>query len=172
MNVYEKSLARADFLMENEHFHQAVDAYEDLRRSIDAEDRERHARILYGEGVMHARMFSFAQAAECFYASYELSERTETYLSYLAARRMQMTEKDYLDFISRDAKGYELSMALEKRISDAEAGYGLSDEYRRARQLKQLKNEGKTTAYYDIAESVVESLKQEYRGTRDVVVRN
>lgn len=172
MDVYEKSLARADFLMENQHFHQAIDAYEDLRRSTPEPESDKHAYLLYCEGVMNARMFQFAQAAECFRASYDITPDPETYLGYLASLRMQMTEKEYLDYISDDPKGYQLSMTLEERISRAEEGYGLSDAYRRVHRLKTLKNEGRTSDYYEAAAQIVRELKDDYRGTRDVLVRN
>ena len=172
MDVYEKSLARADFLMENQHFHQAIDAYEDLRRATPEPDTERQAYLLYGEGVMNARMFQFAQAAECFRASYEITHDAETYVNYLAALRMQMTEKEYLEYISEDPKGYQLSMTLEERISKAEEGYGLSEGYRRIRHLKTLKNEGKSGEYYETVAGIVRALKDDYRGTKDVLVRN
>ena len=172
MDVYEKSLARADFLMENQHFHQAIDAYEDLRRSTPEPDADKHAYLLYCEGVMNARMFQFAQAAECFRSSYEITRDAETYVNYLAALRMQMTEKEYLDYISDDPKGYQLSMTLEERISRAEEEYGLSDGFRRIRHLKTLKNEGKSKEYYEAVAGIVRELKDDYRGTKDVLVRN
>ena len=172
MDVYEKSLARADFLMESQHFHQAIDAYEDLRRATPAPEEDKHAHLLYCEGVMNARMFRFAQAAESFRASYEISRDPEAYLGYLAALRMQMTEKEYLEYLSEDPKGYQMSMTLEERISKAEEGYGLSDAFRRVRRLKTLKNEGRSGEYYAAVSETVKALKDDYRGTRDVLVTN
>ena len=53
---------------------------------------------------------------ECFRDAYELSENEESHIAYLAAKRMELTEGEYLAFIAEQPGSYEQSLALEKEI--------------------------------------------------------
>lgn len=172
MDVYEKHLARADFLVETGKYTQALDAYEGLRRASAEHDEDMRAKLLFNEGVMHAKMFCFNRAAECFRASYELTHDPESYLSYLAALRMRMTEKEYLDYITEDAKGYQFSMTLESAIQEAEEAYGASEAHMRLKDMTRLKAEGRRKEYYETASRVIDELKRAYRGSEDAAVRS
>ena len=165
LDVYEKHLARADFLVETGKYTQALDAYEGLRRASDDRDDAMRAKLLFNEGVMHAKMFCFTRAAECFRSAYELTHDPEDYLSYLAALRMRMTEKEYLDYITEDAKGYQFSMTLESAIQEAEEAYGASEAHNRLKEMTRLKTEGRRKEYYESAARVMDELKRSYRGS-------
>lgn len=172
MDIYEKHLARADYLVESEHYSRALDAYGKLRKEIAENDYEKQANLLIAEGVMNARMFSFRRAAELFRQAYELNPEKRTYLLYLAAMRMQMGEKEYLDFVSDDVKAYQLSMPLEAAISEAEEAYGKSKEHETIKLLMKQKASGQTNEYYELVHSLTEDLKNEYRGGAGMVARD
>ncbi|MBR0163927.1 MAG: hypothetical protein IJQ12_04555 [Lachnospiraceae bacterium] len=171
MDIYEKHLARADFLIESEHFHQALDVYEGLRRMTGENDKDRQARVLKGKGAMNARMFSFSEAAMLYLEAYELTGDPDAYLKYLAALRMKMSEKEYLDYIAQDQAAYQLSMRLEALISEAEEGFGKSAGYEKVRALMQLKSQGRMNEYYEMAQQMITELKDAYRGAGDVAAR-
>lgn len=163
MDIYEKHLARADYLMDSDKISLAFDAYEDLKRAAPRDDKALHARILHNEGVMNARLFSFSQAAECFREEYDLTHEPKAYLSFMAAMRLQMTEKEYIEYISSDAKGYQYAQTLEEMMKEAEDAYAVSGEYRIVQKLYQYKNDGKSREYYTLIDKIVSDLKQEYR---------
>ena len=172
MDLYEKHLARADYLVESEHYSRASDAYDKLRKETPADDYAKQAELLIAEGVMNARMFSFARAAELFRKAYEIQHDKKTYLHYLAAMRMQMGEKEYLDFVADDTKAYQLSMPLESAISEAEEAYGKSREHQTIKQLMKSRADGQMNEYYDMVHVLTEELKKEYRGSGGVVAKD
>ena len=163
MDIYEKHLARAAYLMQNRRYTQAFEAYESLRAAVPADDKELHAEILHNEGVMHARLFSFMDAAECFSASYELVNSPETYLSFLASLRMQMTEQEYVDYITGDARGYQFSMTLESLMSAASEDYLNSGEHMLIERVFSSKVSGSRRDYYALIEKMCDDFKKEYR---------
>lgn len=171
MDVYEKHLARADFLSKSSHYDQAYDVYEGLRRLAPESDEAMRTRILRGEGAMNARMLSFVRASECYRAAYDLSHEPEDYLKYLAAVRLSMSEKEYLDYIAQDARGYQYSMTLEAEISAAEEHYPQSEGYTKIKELIRLKREGRLSDYYEMCAEITKELKRGYRGQDDVVVK-
>jgi len=172
LDIYEKHLARADFLMENEHYHQAFDAYDKLLRSVSDSEENKQIRLLVSEGIMNARMFAFSRAAELFRQAYEIRQDKEIYLRYLAAMRMKMTEKEYLDFVADDQKAYQLSMPLESLISEAEELYSKSKEHEMIKELMKAKSTGDKSSYYRMAFELTEQLKKEYRGGLGLTVRD
>ena len=172
LDIYEKHLARADFLMENEHYHQAFDAYDKLLRSVSDSEENKQIRLLMSEGIMNARMFAFSRAAELFRQAYEIRQDKEIYLRYLAAMRMKMTEKEYLDFVADDQKAYQLSMPLESLISEAEERYTNSKEHEEIKELMKSKSTGDKNAYYRQVFELTEQLKKEYRGGLGLTVRD
>lgn len=172
LDIYEKHLARADFLMENEHYHQAFDAYDKLLRSVSDSEENKQIRLLMSEGIMNARMFAFSRAAELFRQAYEIRQDKEIYLRYLAAMRMKMTEKEYLDFVADDQKAYQLSMPLESLISEAEERYTNSKEHEKVKELMKSKSTGDKNAYYRQVFELTEQLKKEYRGGLGLTVRD
>ena len=172
MNVYDRHLARADFLIENGRFDQALDTYQGLRRSDVPQDSATQARMLYNEGVMHARTFNFSAAAASFRSAYELTHDPDSYLRYIGALRMRMTEKEYLDYITEDAKGYQFSQTLERAIQEAEEAFASSAENETVKTLLSYKNAGKQGEYYQFAEQIIEDLKRNYRGSTDAAARS
>ena len=172
MNVYDRNLARADFLIENGRFDQAFDTYQGLRRTDASKDVSTRARMLYNEGVMNAKLFQFSAAASHFRSAYELTHDPDAYLRYIGALRMRMTEKEYLDYITEDAKGYQFSQTLERAIQEAEEAFAHSPENEVIKTLLGYKNDGKQGEYYRYAEQIIEDLKRNYRGSADAAARN
>ena len=86
--------------------------------------------------------------------------------------RTDMTEKEYLDYITEDAKGYQFSMTLESAIQEAEEAYGASEAHMRLKDMTRLKAEGRRKEYYETASRVIDELKRAYRGSEDAAVRS
>ncbi|MCR5669500.1 MAG: hypothetical protein K6G10_00695 [Butyrivibrio sp.] len=163
MDIYKKKLARADFLMKNGKYSMAFGEYQFLLNNTPDIDLRLRARIEHNEGVMYARLFLFDRAAEMFKKAYEDNGSHESYLQYLAAVRMSMTNNEYVGFIADNDEAFEASMELEKRMNEAEDLYGSSEDNHLARTLAVYKAEGKMHEYYSKVDEITESMKYEYR---------
>ena len=163
MDIYKKKLARADFLMKNGRYCMAFREYEFLLNNTPSIDRELRGRIEHNEGVMYARLFLYNKAADMFLAAYEDWGRRESYLQYLAAVRMNLSNKEYISFIADNDEAYEASMDIEKRMNEAEQLYAASEDNHTIGTIAVIKAEGKMHEYYDRIGEMTDELKAEYR---------
>jgi len=165
MDIYSKKLARADYLMNNDKFSMAFKEYEFLLENMPNIDMNIRARIEHNEGVMYARLFLFDIAAELFLKAYEDGKNNESYIQYLAALRMKMTDEEYIKYISDNKQAYDASMELEKRMNECADLYAASDENHALGTLSVYKAEGKMHEYYEKVGELTEKMKARYRET-------
>ena len=163
MNVYRKRLSRAEFLMDNERYSMAFKEFEFLLSNTPDIDNEFRALIEHNEGVMYARLFLFERAEKMFLLAYEHGKSKESYIQYLAALRMRLTDKEYISFIADNEEAYEASLELEKRMDEARELYGSSDDKHVLGTISVYKAEGKMHEYYQQIGNITENLKEEYR---------
>ena len=164
MDIYSKKLARADFLMQSEKYSMAFKEYEFLLENTPDIDLNIRSRIEHNEGVMYARLFLFDRAAELFKKAYEDGNDNESYIQYLAALRMKMTDDEYVAFINENKQeAYEASLELERRMNEYQDLYAASDENHVIGTLGVYKAEGKMHEYYEKVGEVTESIKAKYR---------
>jgi tetratricopeptide (TPR) repeat protein len=163
MDVYQKKLARANFLLKNGRYAMAFREYEFLLANTPSIDRQLRGRIEHNEGVMYARLFLFDKAAKMFLKAYEDGGDKESYYQYLSAVRMDLSNKEYVSFIADNDEAYEASMEIEKRMKEAEDLYASSDENHKLGTLSVYKAEGKMHEYYDQVGEITDKMKQTYR---------
>lgn len=163
MDVYQKKLARANFLLKNGRYAMAFREYEFLLANTPSIDKKLRARIEHNEGVMYAKLFLFDKAARMFLKAYEDGGDKESYYQYLSAVRMDLSNKEYVSFIADNDEAYEASMEIEKRMKEAEDLYALSDDNHRLGTLSVYKAEGKMHEYYDQVGEITDKMKLTYR---------
>ena len=163
MDVYQKKLARANFLLKNGRYAMAFREYEFLLANTPSIDRHLRARIEHNEGVMYARLFLFDKAAKMFLKAYDDGGDKESYYQYLSAVRMDLSNKEYVSFIADNDEAYEASMEIEKRMKEAEDMYASSEDNHRLGTLSVYKAEGKMHEYYDQVGEITDKMKLTYR---------
>ena len=163
MDVYQKKLARANFLLKNGRYAMAFREYEFLLANTPDIDRKLRGKIEHNEGVMYAKLFLFGKAAGMFLKAYEDLGDKESYYQYLSAVRMNLTNKEYVSFIADNDEAYEASMEIEKRMKEAEDLYASSDDNIKLGTLSVYKAEGKMHEYYDKVGEITDRMKLTYR---------
>ena len=163
MDVYKKRLARADFLMKNERYTMAFKEYEFLLHNTPDMNTKLRARIEHCEGVMYARLFLFERAEQMFMKAFDDGHDPESYIQYLAALRMRLSDKEYVSYIAENEDAYEASLELEKRMNEATDYYSASDDKHALNTALVFKSEGKMSDYYEMIGNMTENLKNEYR---------
>ena len=160
---YEKRKRVADYLAGTGKYQLAAEQYCELLVLLPEEYTEFRARILHNLGYVNCQMFSFEKAAEQFEAAYRLSGAKESLLQFLAAKRMQLPEKEYIDFIAKRAEEYyDVSMELEGKVE------ALAEQWKECRQAKELADirldeSEQPEESLDVLEHVAEQLKERYR---------
>ena len=165
LNLYEKKLKRADYLMENLQYRLAFDEYNEVLEVLPLAETRLKARILHNKGVMYAGLFIFEEAAELFEEAYRLSNSRESFQSALAARRMMMSDEAYVDYVASMPEAYNDSLLLEQRMNDAVKLYELSADRHMLHTMSVYKAESKMSDYYARVRDLTEAVRLEYRET-------
>ena len=163
MNVYEKKMARADYLLKRGKYHRAFEEYDELLRILPEIDREMRARIEHNKGCMYAGMFDYESAAAMFRCEYSDEPTEDAYLCYLAAMRMKMPEREYIAFIGADKEAYSFSMKLEQKMNQAVELYDVSEERKSLDTLEACREKNSAGEYYSRMGKIAEEMKEEYR---------
>ena len=117
VSLPEKRKARADYFLENRRYAMAIQEY---RRILDEEEKRIPSfdgKLYHNLGVAQAGLFLFEKAADSFETAYRLGGQQESLLAFLAAKRMRLSEQEYLAFLTEHGEYYEASLKLEKRVT-------------------------------------------------------
>ena len=135
---YERRKTIGDYLAGNGKYELAMEQYRRLLAD-GGNDTEFSAKVLHNMGYVSSRLFLFEWAAELFYQAYTLSGDGESLVQYLAAKRLLLEEKEYVDFIiANHEECYEASMELERRVEQAAEAWDKSEQ---AKQLADIRAE-------------------------------
>lgn len=168
LSPFERHKAKADYLLKERRYFAAMEMYQSLLNRIPDTERMLQAKILHNMGAACAGMFMFEQAADWFIKSHEIDGRQESLLMYLASRRMNRSDKEYIDYIAGHPEFHDASLQVERMMERAEGTFEGSDENRMLVTLQVFKEEGKgvfgnTTPYYNEIERLTAGLKEKYR---------
>lgn len=163
LSVYEKRKKRVDSFVEKEKYETALSEYDKLLSILPPGEYTLRAGIWHNRGVALAGLFSFAQAAESFEKSYELVPDEETYLAFLAAKRMELSDANYITFAAGQEDKYHLSLELERRMEQAVSEYEADERKAYLERRKELRSGEEAGKYYAETEAVARHLKETYR---------
>lgn len=167
---YEKHKMQTDHLVEQKRYEEALKSYDRLLERI-RENQEMEvpalqaltADILHNKGVIHARQMLYGQAAECFYQAWKTGGGQQAYFTdYLAARRMQLPERDYVALAAEYPEQYQASLELERALEATEQSWRETPEYKRLARLRAVRVGGEAV-YCEEADRILQTLKNDYR---------
>ncbi len=171
LSDYEKLKMQTDHLAEQKRYEEALKSYDRLLTRI-RENQEMEvpalqalqADILHNKGVIHARQMLYGQAAELFYQAWKTGgEQPGHFAEYLAARRMQLPEQDYVALVAECPEQYRASLELERSLEVTERAWRDTPEYLRLARLRARRTEGELAAYCEETDRILQALKNDYR---------
>ena len=171
LSDYEKQKLQTDRLLEQKRYEEALKAYDRLLVQI-RENQEMEvpalqaltAGILHNKGVVHARQMLYGQAAELLYQAWKSSGEQEDYfMDYLAARRMQLPERDYVALAAEYPEWYQVSLKVEQTVEIAKQSWRDTPEYKRLMQLRAQRADGDIQGYCEANDRILQTLKSDYR---------
>lgn len=167
LSPYEKQKAKADYMLQNKHYTLALERYDELLARLPEEKKELRGSLLHNMGVIYAKLFMFELAQEKFMEAYRASGNPENLEQFLAARRMQDSDSEYVDYIAGHPELHEASMQIEHMVEQAAEQFDATQVSRMLFTLKVCKEEGGLAAgnmaYYDEIEKLTDELKDAYR---------
>lgn len=169
----EKRKNQIDYLVKNKRYRSALRGYDELLRGWQSGESEGSgsdlaakkdflAKIWHNKGVAYVGLMLYEGAAECFRHAFELDGGEAYCMDYLAAKRMQLSGKEYVDFTSQHTEWYQLVMELEKRVESASAEWEQQPDYLRLYNRREMRNHDKQK-YYEDNDRLIQALKSSYR---------
>lgn len=167
----EKRKSQIDRLVKQKRYIAAMHSYDRLIGKWREQEKEGEplpavgclAAILHNKGVALAGMMLYQGAAECFLEAYETENRPEYYRDYLAAKRMELSEGEYVSLIAGNAEGYEGTLELEREIERLTREWEQQPEFLRQNSRRELRDGPERQKILDEYESVTQALKESYR---------
>lgn len=147
---------RADYFLGKGRKRKAIGIYRTLIYQIDEKNNLLKSKVMHNMGVAYAGLFEFQKAAICFWDAYELTYQKVHYHAYLSAKRMQLKESEYIDFIATQQDKYEWYMEFEQIMSKTMGDY---DAVSDITEWSQCKANRKAETY----EEFLNGLQEEYK---------
>lgn len=163
MSVFEKWKAKADFYYENGRFLLAVKEYEKVLENIGDDEVLLKSKIYNNMGVTYISLYLFDSAIECFKNAYELTNDETAYKHYLTAKRLQVTEEEYIKLISEEEDSYRMSISIEGELERIKHEFDSTEKALHLKELFLLKDQKDAALYYEEITNITEKMKNDYR---------
>lgn len=167
----EKRKSQVDYLVQKKKYVAALRGYDDLltlwgqlqksERELPAADVQ--ADIVHNKGVAYAGLMLYDTAASCFLEANRLAPGEKHLECYLAAKRMELSESEYISFAASLPEAYEQTLRLEKKIEQMKSDWQEHADYMRLMQRKEWREGNDKQKYYDENERLTQALKDSYR---------
>lgn len=170
LSTVEKRKSQIDHLVRQKKFLPALRGYDQLLESWGEleQDQEQppaastRAAILHNKGVAFAGLMLYGQAAACFQAAYQISGGEDDYREYLAAKRMELPEGDYVALAAENAGNYQYVLQLEKKLEQLTRDWESQPEYLRLYNRRELRGTDRQR-YQEESDRLTQALKSSYR---------
>ncbi len=159
----ERSKARGDYFLENGKYVLALREYEELLQGLKGMEPIFLGKIYHNRGVAQAGLFLFEKAALSFEQAWKLTKSKESALQFLAAKRMGMSEQEYVDFLAGYPDFYRASLALEEQMQACEAGWRKSEDAAFILHATEAQKDGAGDLCRRMVEERVRPLQDAYR---------
>ncbi len=172
MSDYEKKKMQMDYLVEKKRYSAANDAYDSLLKELHELPGELleansnvMAGILHNKGVALAGLMRYDEAGECFLKAYELKGDKESFMAFLGAKRLTLSQTEYVALVAEYGEQYADCLAFEKSFDRLNEQWQQTAECSRLKELRALRAIGEQKKYYSESEKVVGLLKDRYRSS-------
>ena len=164
----EKRKSQIDHMVKQKRYAAAIYAYDLLIEKWETAQEDMpaadcFAAILYNKGAAYAGLMDYHTAAEMFMSAYEKDGKDEYYVAFLAAKRMLLTESEYVSFAAERTEGYRYTLELEKKMERLTQEWEQQPEYLRLYHRREWRAGGEKQRYYEDNESLTQALKDHYR---------
>ena len=167
----EKRKSQVDYLVKKKKYMAAIREYDNLiAKWRESENKEEPlpavsclSAILHNKGVALAGLMLYDRAAECFLAAYETDKDPDCYRDYLAAKRMTLSEEEYVAFAAERSEDYGHTLGLEKELEELLEEWEQQPEYLLLYNRQERRNGADRQSYYAEGDRMIQTLKDSYR---------
>ncbi len=159
-----RMMVLADYFLRGGHFVPALHTYERLLGMKEGLDVRQLVRVYQNLAVIYAGLFCYREAAEHYMKAFELEPSEEMMFGYLAARRMELGDMEYLKLLSTLDPDYSsVSAAVEEAMESARKEYAVSARGGITDGLRKLRMGSDRSEYAADATAFLQEEKDNYR---------
>ncbi|MCR5602338.1 MAG: hypothetical protein K6G27_01390 [Lachnospiraceae bacterium] len=160
-----KHKSRGDNLLKAGKLIRAMDEYKVTLGKIDKEAEPLlYASVLHNTATAYARLMLYEKAAEDYLEAYRLNMDDESLKMYLLSCRLYMDKRDYDRLLLKYGYSSEIAGKVERILATREDYRNSDNKYAMdLNELKQLKEDGMISRYYEAVEETIEGWKWDYR---------
>lgn len=163
ISTAEKQKQRADFFLESQKYVLALQEYEEMIGKMQGAHPVFLGKLYHNRGTAQARLFLFEKAAASFETAYRMTGAKESLIQYLTAMRFALPEMEYVPFLAEHPELYEISLELETRLKEAEAGWETSDVREQVKDALEAYQNGAYEVSRALAAGQIKALQEKYR---------
>ena len=173
LSSIEKKKSQIDYLTRKKKYNLALKNYDELIAKWDEQIAAGEpvpavsclAAIWHNKGVAYTGLMLYAEAAKCFYRAYELGGEEACFKAFLAAKRMELPEDEYVNFVADFSNMYHQSLELEKAMEAALSDWEQQPEYLMLFRRRELRADGNWQQYHLDNDRQALKLKENYRNS-------
>lgn len=175
LSSIEKRKTQIDYMVQKKKYVSALRGYDSLLTKWQENNADRQgevlpgaevkAAILYNKGVVYTRMFLYGQAAEMFAKAWQTEQKEAYMVAYLTAKRMELSEEEYIGLVAEMPDSFEHSLELEKRLEQAKWEWSLHPDCQQLRQRELWREGSERQKYYEENDRLTQALKNSYRSS-------
>ena len=163
LSIYEKKKNKADALVQKGYYGKAGREYAKLLQMLPENMTVLQGEIYHGCGVCLAKMFYFTLAGEYFLKAHALTGKIASYHQYLWAKRLSMSEQEYMDFLKEHEEAYEDSVEMEECLEELSVQWEHSQSGMLLKGIQKEKEMLRIAEYQNKLSERVGYLKDAYR---------
>lgn len=162
LSAFEKKKLQIDYMLRIGKYRLAATEYSQLISMVEDGQDVLKAKLYHNKGVALAKLFLYEQASEAFLTAYELDGDVEHYIQFLGAKRLEIGDDAFFQFVASTPESYDSAQILEKRVRKAIGKWGDNEVNQKFEQLLRFKKND-ILVYYEELEKVVRGMKKDYR---------
>lgn len=162
-SALERSKARGDYFLESKKFVLALREYEELLQELKGMEPSFLGKIYHNCGVAQAQLFRFERAAASFEQAWKLTKSEASARQFLAAKRLELGEQDYVAFLADHPDLYEASLQLEEQVQNCNDRWRQSEDAVFVLHATEALKDGAPHICRQMLQERMEPLKETYR---------
>lgn len=163
MEPFQRRLQEAKFAASRGHITQAIELMDGIESELPELEREMRGRIWAEKGLLYARGFRYAEAADCYGRAWKLSRSRQNCLKYLAALRFSISEEEYKAYIEEHPELEEVARDLEASAARAERDWKNGTPGRQVKRLTSYLRGGQAKSFDNYAQQRIRELRDKFR---------
>ena len=172
LSAMERHKSQIDYLVTKKKYMSAIRGYHSLIEKWNYVSKNQTmilpginvlAGIYHNLGVAYAGLMLYDRAADSFEHAYKLDGDRNHFLAFIAAKRMGLSDSEYIDFVAEVPDAYDDTLRLERTMETLKSQWENRGETHSLKLRRSTRESDEAHKYYDENDRILKGLKDGYR---------